>query len=483
MPNDGWTVDWTNAPLTVADHRRATVRLMDVAEPTPSGDDGKPRALSRTITDVCISAYGITGPRLNVNLNDRREVHARVANIKWGRGAASGGGRYCIDLYLVHGGDDALDAGVYHFSVIANGWEQLQRHDRTHQIREIQQHPFLALSYLLVTINYWRSAFKYGDFAYQATSMDVGTLFGAQWETLGDFVSGTWDMEVDEAALADVLGLDPLDQGVYAVQAWGTGTHTAKRSAPTPDPAPIMPFRRDRSVLRFPTTEALQHDMLREPPDMSARASLGVVRSTSTVIPAGRRRLLSRETSFGRFSGEAISAIALESVLVRSRSAAAAITAGAPYVLPLSHLVYVNRVDGLEAGLYVDDDGTGMRCIASGDQSRFLESTYFLHNYMGRRAACTIILCAAVVEAARSHGVRGYRSTNATVGAACQALLTRANDVGVATGTALGFDAAAHAQHAGIDRAVCAPMLMVMLGVDAPASGRVYADMTRRVVS
>ncbi len=276
MPNDDWKVDWTNAPLTVADHRDATLRLMDADVPADS-EGTAPRALSRTIAAVCLSAYGITGPRLNVNLNDRPEVHARVANVKWGRGAASGGGRYGIDLYLVHGGDDALDAGVYHFNVIANGWEQLQRHDRTREVRGIQGYVREARSYLVATVNFWRSAFKYSDFAYQATAMDVGTFFGAQWETLGDDVAGTWDMEVDETRLAALLGIDPQDQGVYAVQAWGPIPAGPEREVVRPVPAPVTAFRRDRAVVRFPTATALQDDMRRESPDVSARAKLAIV--------------------------------------------------------------------------------------------------------------------------------------------------------------------------------------------------------------
>ena len=481
MPNDDWKVDWTNAPLTVADHRDAPLRLMD-ADESIDVDGAAPRALSRTIAAVCLSAYGITGPRLNINLNDRPEVHARVANVKWGRGSASGGGRYGIDLYLVHGGDAALDAGVYHFNVIANGWEQLQRHDRTREVRGIQGYVREARSYLMATVNFWRSAFKYSDFAYQATAMDVGTFFGAQWETLGDDVAGTWDMEVDETGLAALLGIDPRDQGVYAVQAWGPIRAGAAREVVAPAPPPVAAFRRDRAVVRFPTATALQDDMHRESPDVSARTKLAIVPDTTVPDDAGRRRLAARETSFGRFSGESITEDALDRIVARGRSAAHALTGGAPYAPALSFLVYAHRVEGLEPGLYLDDD-EGRRRLDDGDQSSFLESTYFLHNYMGRRAACTLIVCAAVIDAARTRGVRGYRVTNAVVGAACLALLTDANAVGVATGTALGFDAAAHARHAGIDPRANTPMLMIMLGVDTPGSGRVRADMTAEVAS
>jgi len=484
--DDSYHVDWDNAPLTVADYRTAQLRLVD----PPRTDDDATRAakdsVSRVISDVCFSAYGINAARLNINLNDRPEVHARVSSIKWARGAASGGGRYCADFYLVHAGDETLDAGVYHYSVISNGWERLQRHDRTEQLRSIQQYSFRARSYLVVTINYWRSGFKYNDFAYQATSMDVGTFFAAEAEMLGDAVAGTWDMEVDETRIAELLGLDPFDEGVYAVQPWDRADAVPVAGGDVhPAPETLPSYRRDRDPVRFVTTLALQRDMAHERPDWSTRDALRPVDSgaaPSAARRSGAQRLQNRETSFGRFSGASIDAEALTTLLAQSRAAAATVRLGATVQPDLAHLVYVNNVDGLREGLYIDD-GRGLREIAPGDHSPFLESTYFLHNYMGRRAACTVILCAAVVDAAHARGVRGYRLTNAMVGAACQSMLTRANGLGIGTGTALGFDAAAHAEHAGLDVTVMAPMLMIMLGVDTPATGRVHAFTTKGAAS
>ena len=478
MPDDTWHADWENAPLTVTDHRTAPLRL--VAPPTSGAGllGESPVPVSRAVADVCHAAYGMVAARISVNLNDRPEVHSRAGSVKWGRGAASGGGRYCVDAYLVHGGDEDLAPGVHHYSTVANGWETLQRHDRTEELRRIQGYPDPALAYLVLTIDYWRSSFKYSDFAYQATAMDVGTFFGAERELLGDDVSGSLDMEVDETAIAALLGVRADERGVYAVQPWGRideGTAPRARAAAVPAPALLPAHSRDVRPARFVTTAALQRDMAAEEPDRSAREL--VRRVVPTPARADRARawleLTGRETSFGRFGGGPIAVAALCELLDEGRRASAAVAAGSPRGTRFAHLVYAERVDGLDAGLYLDE-GDGLRRLRDGDHSAFLESTYFLRNYMGRRAACTVLLCGDVVPASEASGVRGYRRTNAAVGAACQALLTRAGRLGIATGTALGFDAAAHAEHAGLDGDL-APMLMIMLGVDAPASGRVHA--------
>ncbi|WP_317232376.1 nitroreductase family protein [Clavibacter capsici] len=478
MPDDTWHADWANAPLTVTDHRTAPLRLVAPLTLGAGLLGDRPVPISRAVADVCHAAYGTVAARISVNLNDRPEVHARAGSVKWGRGAASGGGRYCVDAYLVHGGDEDLPPGVHHYSAVANGWETLQRHDRTEELRRIQGYPDRAVAYLVLTIDYWRSSFKYSDFAYQATSMDVGTFFGAERELLGDDVAGSLDMEVDETAIADLLGIRADDRGVYAVQPWGrvvAGSVPAGREAATPAPAALPAHSRDVRPVRFPTTAALQRDMAAEAPDRSARELVRCVVPSPARAERARawRELAERETSFGRFGQGTIPLAALRELLDEGRRAAEAVAGGSPRPTRTAHLVYADRVEGLDAGLYLDE-GDGLRRLRDGDHSAFLESTYFLRNYMGRLAACTVLLCGDVVPASAASGVRGYRRTNAVIGAACQALLTRAGRLGVATGTALGFDVAAHSEHAGLDDGM-SPMLMIMLGVDAPASGRVHA--------
>jgi len=480
MPSDPYEVDWANAPLTVTDHRQTQLSLLPELDAA-----ARDETVSEIITDVCRSAYGIHGARVTVNLNDRPEVHTRVDSIKWARGAASGGGRYCANIYLVHSGDAALQPGVYLYSVITGGWERLQQHDRTHELREIQQHSFSATSYLVLTINYWRSAFKYNDFAYQATAMDIGTFLGAEHELLDSDVAGTWDLEVDETALAELIGLDAEQEGIYAVQAWGARSATGiAHHVVRPRPAAPTAHRRDRHVISFDTTRALQRDMAVQHPDWTRRDLLRPVQTTatSTEREGGRRRLRARETSFGRFDGTSIDAGVITDLLAAGRAAGVAATSASSYRPRLTYLVYVNSVAGMAPGVYMDRDGE-LVLVQDGDQKDFLESTYFLHNYMGRRASCTLILCAPVVAMSQRHGTRGYRLTNAMVGSACQVLLTAARAAGVGTGTALGFDAAAHAAHTGLDSDEIAPMLMIMLGVDAHATGRVHMTTTREVAS
>ena len=72
--------------------------------------------------------------------------------------------------------------------------------------------------------------------------------------------------------------------------------------------------------------------------------------------------------------------------------------------------------------------------------------------------------------------MRGYRLVNALIGAACQAISVEAVRCGVGTGTALGFDAQAHAEHAGMGKDEMTPMLMIMTGVDNPYAGEFRTD-------
>ncbi|WP_341395544.1 nitroreductase family protein [Arthrobacter sp. G119Y2] len=482
LPNDKWEVDWATAPLVFSAYRDVAFRPVAPSSPGAGLFAPCPQPNLQTLTDVCHVAYGISSLRLSVNLNDRPEVHSHVSSVKWGRGSASGGGRYCVDVYLVQGTGGDLAAGLYHYSVIANGWEQLSSQDCTDELRRAQGYPFVAGSYLCYTINYWRSAFKYNDFAYQATSMDIGTYFGAIHEVLGEGVAATWDMEVDETAIARILGLNPLHDGIYAVQAWDevasepllASSQVAENASSHRPPA----LPKDREAVDFPTTQALQRDMALEEPDYSARTSLCAVDLTKVAINRTERwrALTGRETSFGRFDGTSISEAELGILLARAHEAARSLTAGSPYRPALQFLVYVNKVEGYAPGLYLQKDDSGMQLIDEGDQTQFLEGTFFLHNYIARLASCTVILCSEVTAAAEEHGVRGYRLTNAMVGAACQSMLTEASAIGVGTGTVLGFDAAAHADHAGMDTGESAPMLMIMLGRDAP-SGRVRAEL------
>ncbi|QTX04074.1 nitroreductase family protein [Agromyces archimandritae] len=493
MPGDEQPVDWDHAPLTGGFAPDAPIRLLPLPEAGRGLLADRPAATLQTITDLCHIADGIAALRLSVNLNDRPEVHTLARSAKWGRTTASGGGRYTADLWLVQGAGGDLAPGIHRYSHVHNGWEQLDGHDRTEEVRAAIGDERAAHRYLVTTIDYWQSAFKYHDFAYQATAMDAGTLFGTFHRLVGDDVAGTWNMTLDEPALAAVLGIDARDDGVYAVQAWPApdaaggapatrpdrGAPAAAAGLPVPVPVPAAgayPIRRGaHRPQRFPTTLALQRDHAASPPPTRAVArTLAPVLTPDADRAARIAALAARETSFGRFTGEAVAAGAVRAALEAGAAAARALAGG---TVRFDALVSATAVDGLPAGLHLWRDGRFER-LDPEPQDAFLASTYFLQNYDGRRAAATVVLCANVFELAERDGVRGYRLANAAIGAGCQALLAAATEAGIGSGTALGFDARAHAEHAGLDLGETSPLLMIMLGRDDPRAGRLDVSAT-----
>lgn len=472
-----WSVDWANAPWTHAVYPQAEWYPLALPGSDSALFGPTAEATATTLGEALHVAVGIVSQRLSINLNDRHSVFADARYAKWGRTVASGGGRYCADAYLVESGGE-LPAGIYHYSTLHHGWERIATGDHTDSVALVQGYPVTAERYLLTTVNYWRSGFKYNDFAYQATAMDLGTLATCLLECLGPDLAGSWDVWTAESELTAMLGLDPNQDGVYAVQAFGESRAPEAPAAPPTEWPRRVDGSESTEAIQFLTTTALQRDMAEQPtrPEEFSPASSPI----SSVEFSARRRdwlgtLLDRESSFGRFTGESISAMALRRMLDHAHQTGGQFATGPG--AQWEFLVYVNAVEGLAAGLYLYRDGE-LEQFSTEPQVDFLASTYFLQNYDGRRAAATVVLCGNVIEASRRWGVRGYRYINGVVGAMCQALALEGVSQGIGTGTALGFNTIEHARHAGLDAENMTPMLLMMTGLDDPLSGRFRSTTT-----
>ena len=186
------------------------------------------------------------------------------------------------------------------------------------------------------------------------------------------------------------------------------------------------------------------------------------------------RAVVGRETSFGRFDGAPISRDDLLTMIVAAAGAGELVAAdlGAIATDCVRQYVFVEDVTGLEPGLYeADPREGGLRLVDAGNHAELLASSYFLHNYDGRRAAATIILAGDVLGLSEELGVRGYRIINAAAGAVCQVLSLEASRLGVGLGAALGFDAARHVTGIGLADVPQKPMLMLLAGHDTGTSG------------
>lgn len=477
-----WTVDWSKEPLTHSFYPEAAA----INLPLPGEGADVFRGVAGNVPEFLASllhiSYGITGVRLTINRNDHMPVYRNAEYAKWGRTTASGGGRYCVDFYLVDSGigHDQLDAGMYHYTPLRHAWELLTAGDFTGRVARAQGYARAADRYLIMTINYWRSGFKYNDFAYQATAMDVGTVMATMAEAAGDRLASSWDMWVNEDQLAPLLGLDQTKDGIYAVQAWGNERDVNAGCEPDVAAFPGRVTSNYPGTIDFTTTIALQNDMMGFP-QRPAELLPNAVSDESPNGIAGNwwSDLMRRQSSFGRFTGRGFGKEDLLGLLSRADRVSALVAP--PSSVVWEYLVYVARVDDVEPGLYRYRPFSGdLELVSTEDQSEFLASTYFLKNYDGKKAAATVIPCANVYECARKWGVRGYRLVNAVIGAACQALSVEAARRGLGSGTALGFDAEAHADHAGLDKESMTPMLMIMTGVDDPLSGQFHSNATAR---
>lgn len=479
-----WTVDWSREPYTHSFYPQALLCEMKTPTLHSSLFSGAKDISPRVIADALYGAYGYSGMRLNINRNDRMQVYCNAAAAKWGRTTASGGGRYCADFYLIESGqgdNGNLEPGIYHYTPLRHGWERLKTGDYTQNIAQAQDYPDTAERYLLITINYWRSGFKYNDFAYQATAMDVGTVMASLMTLLGDQTDHTWDMWINEQSIAPLLGLDTDTDGVYAIQGWG---NKVERGDVSPSSITELPYRvsmGDGTVRNFITTLDLQRDMVgypSRPEHWGIRQVVDRSAKSDTTFEHWNS-LMRRTTSFGRFLPVPYDESQLISILDKADELSVALLPLGESNVRLEYLIYVSRVNGLRPGLYTYTGRTGqLTCIQEGAQDKFLEGTYFLSNYDSRKAAATIIICGNVYQCCQRWGVRGYRLLNAVVGASCQAISIEGARLKIGTGAALGFDAEAHANHAGMDKRRMTPMLMMMTGVDDPRAGSFHSEVS-----
>lgn len=486
MPTDRWSVDWADSPTDQKVYPTAQRLILPTPAPgsgllddSADGLNGPRRAA--VLADLLHLSYGLLSQRSRVNCNDHPDVLAHADRYRWGRGAASGGGRYTVSVYRVVGRAPDLAPGIYHYSPLHHAWDVLALGDHTAAVAAAQGYPQTGEDYLLLTIDYWQSGFKYNDFAYQATSMDVGTLLGTWRYLLGERCDQVRpDMWVNEEALAELLGIDRLHEGVYAVLDIGA-VHVARERGGRVE---LTAYQRSRSPQVFPTTRALQRGMAGAPsrPEIARgrpHALPGTVVAplpSAGEVPVGDkvRAAMSRETSFGRFDGASIAADHLLAMLSAAARASELVAGdlGAVATGCVTQYVFVERVSGLEPGLYeTDTQGSCLRLVEPGSHAELLAQTYFLHNYDGQRAAATIILAGDVLGVSEELGVRGYRIINAAAGAVCQVLSLEASRLGVGLGAALGFDVARHVNGIGLADVPQKPMLMLLVGHDTELSG------------
>src|SRR6185503_1755400 len=225
-------VDWGDAPGVFKLYRgRPRLSLSDATDEAPVESDHGSTSWTGGLTrpqlgQLLSDAYGLTRQRWTAVNALRRVIGTRGAALTGGRAdldtstlrpVASGGARFPAELYLVAGADTSVPAGVYHYDVAHHALVTLRDGDCTPMLAAClgaADAPRPALT-ILLSIFFWKNAFKYGELCYRLCSLDAGALLG-QVLAAGRHAQPAVRYQFLDRPLDELLELDPAQESVYA---------------------------------------------------------------------------------------------------------------------------------------------------------------------------------------------------------------------------------------------------------------------------
>lgn len=464
--------------------------------------------------------YGVLARRMRVNWNQDTANRMPYPTAGWSRGTANGGGLYPLEVYWVSGGSGPLQPGVYHYSTGHHAVERLAVGNFTEQVRSaVGHHPDAeqTAQFLLISVRFWKNAFKYGNFSYHVVTQDLGALLSS-WDVLGAGL-GLPTRRIlwfDDEPLNRLLGLDTDEESVLAVVPlpWAEGTDTQKvaaggatvPAASTGAPVGVTrtAFERSRAIRRFPDIERVHRAALLdgEPRPHPAVAADPAIENPATTNPGTDRvgfplppertgrlsqpvsdLLARRSSSFGSLSAtpplefdELATILSAGTRGARYRSDLT--TDSGPAWSRLS--VFANHVKGLMPGCYLYDTAahrleTATPGVPDGLLSQFLYSSYFTRlNYNLEQVAAVIAISGRLNAMVSTYGARGYRILNAEAGGVAQTIYLTTTAMGLGCGATLGFDHVAMSAALGFDGADERTLLFMLVGRERP--GRADLD-------
>ncbi|NJP66967.1 nitroreductase family protein [Streptomyces spiramenti] len=445
-------------------------------------------------------SYGVTGRRLGVQANTDLSAlpHYRMAT--WSRGSASGGGLYPVSVYWVSGASGPLTPGVHHYSTSRHSLQRLLTGDVSDRVRDAlgERAPGPETDqYLVLGVKYWQNAFKYNSFTFHVVSMDVGALL-ATWRLWArargmEIEPALW---FDEHRLTDLLGVGAEEEGVFAVVPlrWRPGAHRPSAAPATGGRVGVTAgdSERSRTVRRFEDVTTMQRvtagraadrpvpddltDALPLPPDRDRDGVRVALPEPAPLTADVRTALRSRRSSFGRFDAQRPMTAAELAATLRAAHLGAelggdtAAPAGGPGLTGL--YVFVNHVADIAPGAYHydphDPEGPALRGVVDRAGGPFLQRNYFLANYNLEQAGAVLVPVARTHAVLDAVGDRGYRLTNALIGATAQATYTAGAALGLGCGVALGFDNISYAEELGLAERGESALLIMMVGRERP---------------
>jgi SagB-type dehydrogenase family enzyme len=505
MEPEGFAPDWDDQPSRHKFYEHAPLLPLPIPLETAHASlgeslkrlahtgSGQTPELTWEVLSTILGAYCVNARRTQLTWGDDSSTRLVASHAVWGRATASGGGMYPAEAYIVMGPGTPVLPGIYHHNTAYHGLARLSVGDVTGHIRDAIRDERMGVPncYLIATARFWKSSFKYHNFAYHLITQDVGALLGS-WRILVSAagLSSATTLWFNEQQVDQILDLDTRDESAFAVLSfrWPAAGAPSGREAEAGTPrstlsrvvrARLAPWERSGSIRRFPEVETVHAAALvgpapRPPSSDRPRILQHPSPASGLLMEADLRQCFrERRSSFGLFT----SSPPLEPGVLATVLWACAMAAQAPtdVTLPRTRLwVLANAVAGVKPGVYnYDGSREQLVCLQELDVGALLQRLYALDNYNMTQVAAVVVISGFLDEARRRYGDRGYRMLNLEVGAVAQTAYLAAAATGIGCGAVLGIDNVAVDELLGIASSGENSLLFVLLGHERPGAARV----------
>src|ERR1700730_9855193 len=502
MEPKGFTPDWDDQPSRHKFYEHAPLLPLPIPFETAHASLGESlrrladagvaqtSALTWEVLSTILGAYCVNARRTQLTWGDDSTGRLAASHAVWGRATASGGGMYPAEAYIVIGGGTPVLPGVYHHDTAYHGLARLLVGDVTGDIRDAIQDERTrrANCYLIATARFWKSTFKYNNFAYHLITQDVGALLGS-WRIIlsADGAGSSTTLCCSEQQVDQILHLVPADESAFAVLAFrwpAMGARygpeaAAAASWPTLSGvvrARLASWERSRSIRRFSEVETVHAAALvgpapRPPSPEPPRLMRGRSPNSGLLTKADLRPCFrDRRSSFGLFT----SSPPMEREVLGTVLWACTMAAHAPtdVTLPSTRLwLLANAVADVKPGAYrCDGSSEQLVLLQELDVGALLQILYALDNYNMTQVAAVLVISGFLDEARQRYGDRGYRMLNLEGGAVAQTAWLAAAATGIGCGVVLGIDNVA------VDELLCIgssgenSLCFVLLGHERPGA-------------
>ena len=345
------------------------------------------------------------------------------------RAAACTGALYHIELYLVCGDIDGLDAGVYHFGPHDFSLRQLRQGDYRGLLTEASGgEPAVATApAVLVTSSvYWRNSWKYQARAYRHSYWDSGTMlanllamgnaYGVPLKALNSFVDGP---------VNELLGLDTLKEAALHLVTLGENTDGEIPAAPAmqpiePEVSPYSPREVDYpeiTAMHLASTLSNAEEVAQlrgSPPDLAVPEPTGRLVYLDQLPEADSpdesiEPVIVRRGSSRRFRRDSITFQQLSAMLQAASQDLPLDSLGIPGSRLTQGYLIANNVQGLEGGSYVyHPEIQALEQLKKGEFRQ--EAGYLgLQQELPADASVNLYFLADLDSILERYGNRGYR--------------------------------------------------------------------------